>query len=121
MRRRSARPEDIIQRAVMDHLRSRAMPRTFAFHVPNGGKRKPIEAAIMKGLGVRAGVPDIIIIKDGQTFGLELKAESGRVSDNQTETMKAMAAAGCKVDVVFGLTAALRWLEGNGILRGVAA
>lgn len=75
----------------------------------------------MKGLGVRAGVTDIIIIKDGQTYGLELKAEGGRISDNQTETMKAMAAAGAKVEVVFGLTAALRWLEGNGILKGTTA
>ena len=39
-----ARPEQIIQRAVFDHLRARAARGVFAFHVPNGGYRKPIEA-----------------------------------------------------------------------------
>jgi hypothetical protein len=44
---RRARPEDAIQRAVTQHYR----------HVPNGGYRRPIEAAIMKATGTVAGVP----------------------------------------------------------------
>ena len=52
MRKSSSRPEDAIQRAVFQHEKARKAPGTFMFHVPNGGKRKPIEAAIMKGLGV---------------------------------------------------------------------
>jgi hypothetical protein len=51
------RPEQLVQRAVFDHLRLRAAPGVFAFHVPNGGYRKPIEAAIMKGLGSRPAFP----------------------------------------------------------------
>ena len=35
----------------------------FAFHPANGGWRSRVEAAILKGMGVRAGVPDIIAIK----------------------------------------------------------
>jgi hypothetical protein len=52
--RHRRRPEDAIQRAVFQHLRARAAPGVFAFHVPNGGYRKPVEAAIMKGLGAVA-------------------------------------------------------------------
>jgi hypothetical protein len=62
------RPEQTIQRAVIEHLAVRRTPRTFAFHVPNGGARSKIEAAILKGLGVVAGVPDVIAIRDGRTF-----------------------------------------------------
>jgi hypothetical protein len=60
-----------IQRAVFEHLRVRSAPGIFAFHPPNGGWRWHIEAAILKGLGVRAGVPDVIAVKDGRIYGLE--------------------------------------------------
>src|ERR1700730_8971179 len=62
------RPEQLIRRAVFEHLRLRAAPVAFFFHVPNGGYHKPIEAAIMKGLGVKAGVPDIIVVHRGRCF-----------------------------------------------------
>jgi hypothetical protein len=68
-------PESAIQKAVFQHLAARGCG--FAFHVPNGGWRSPIEAAILKGQGVRPGVPDLIVIKDGFPFALELKAEGG--------------------------------------------
>lgn len=120
IRRKSKRPEDAIQRAVFQHLKARAAPNVFAFHVPNGGQRKPIEAAILKGLGVTAGVPDIIAIKDGKAFGLELKADGGKVTPKQLDTMKAMALSGATVGVTHGLDEALQWLESHGILRGVS-
>jgi hypothetical protein len=44
--RHRRRPEDAIQRAVFQHLRARAAPGVFAFHVPNGGYRKPVEAVM---------------------------------------------------------------------------
>jgi hypothetical protein len=83
MRLRHSSSEDTIQRAVFQHLRARKAPNVFAFHVANGGKRKPIEAAILKGLGVTAGVRDIIAIRGGHTYALELKGPGGRLSENQ--------------------------------------
>ena len=116
--RHRRRPEDAIQRAVFQHLRARAAPGVFAFHVPNGGCRKPVEAAIMKGLGVVAGVPDVIAIRNGRCFALELKAEGGRTTDAQIATLARMREAGCIVDIPEGLDAALRKLENLGLLRG---
>src|SRR5690348_9732237 len=110
MRPRRARPEDQIQRAVFQHFKARGAPGVFAFHVPNGGKRKPIEAAILKGLGVKAGVPDVIAVKSGHAYGLELKADDGRPTARQIETLQAMQAAGATVAVAAGLDAALRML-----------
>jgi hypothetical protein len=107
--------ESAIQRAVFAHLAARGVG--FAFHVPNGGWRSPIEAKILKGLGVVPGVPDLIVVKDGQAFALELKAEGGRLSAAQGEAIAAMRAAGAEVGVAFGLDAALGWLSERGLLR----
>jgi len=109
-----------LQRAVFEHLRIRAGPGVFAFHVPNGGARSPIEGAILKGMGVVPGVPDIIAIKDGTVFGLELKAAGGRLSPAQRACHEAMQAAGAVVAVVTGLDEALACLEGWRLLRGTA-
>jgi hypothetical protein len=100
-------PESAIQKAVFQHLAARSAAHTFAFHVPNGGWRSPIDAAILKGMGVRPGVPDLIVIREGLPFGLELKAEGGRLSDAQAEALDAMKAAG-DVGIAHGLDAALR-------------
>ena len=111
--------EQQIQRALFDHLRLRAAPGVFAFHVPNGGYRKPIEAAIMKGLGVKAGVPDVIAIHKGRVFALELKAEGGRATPKQLEAIAAMEAAGAYCCIAEGLDRALAVLEQWGLLKGV--
>lgn len=56
-------------------------------HIPNGGYRKPSEAARFRALGVRAGVPDIFLpVARGGYHGLwiELKRRrGGRVSGEQ--------------------------------------
>lgn len=111
--------EQNIQRTVFQHLAARRAPGVFAFHVPNGGARSPIEAAILKGLGVVAGVPDIIAIRDGTTFALELKAEGGRLSAAQLQTQQALRAAGAVVDVATSLDQALAQFEAWALLRGV--
>jgi hypothetical protein len=55
-------PESAIQKAVFQHLATGSAAHTFAFHVPNGGWRSPIEAAILKGMGLRPGVLDLVIM-----------------------------------------------------------
>jgi hypothetical protein len=118
VRRRRNRPEDIIQRAVFEHLALRSTPGVFAFHPANGGWRSRIEAAILKGLGVRAGVPDIIAVRDGRTYGLEVKTPGGRLSAAQRSAHAALRAAGATVATAWGLDDALKTLEAWGLLRG---
>jgi VRR-NUC domain len=105
------RPEDAIQRAVFEHLAVRGASDVFAFHPANGGWRSRTEAAILKGLGVRPGVPDIIAIKAGRTYAIELKAPSGRVTEAQRSAHAALRAAGAAVVVTHGLDAAIDQLE----------
>jgi hypothetical protein len=118
--RHRRRPEAAIQRAVFQHLRARAAPGVFAFHPANGGYRKPVEAAIMKGLGVVAGVPDVFAVHNGRCFALELKAEGGRVTDKQLATIAALREAGAFVGIAEGINRALACLEAWGLLRGRA-
>ncbi len=116
--RHRRRPEDAIQRAVFQHLRARAGPGVFAFHPANGGYRKPVEAAIMKGLGVVAGVPDVIVIHAGRCYALEIKAPGGRATPKQLAAIAALREAGAFTAVAEGLDRALAVLGGWGLLRG---
>ena len=112
------RREQEIQKAVFAHLRQRGAENVFAFHPANGGYRTPVEAAIFKAMGVVPGTPDVICIKGGQIFGLELKAEGGKLSEAQRATIEAMRLAGAVVEVATGIDQALAALEGWGLLRG---
>lgn len=77
--------EDQLQRAVATLLDT-SLPRgSVWFHVPNGGKRGKIEAARMKGMGVKPGVADCIILAGGLAIALELKSSKGRLSPKQKE------------------------------------
>lgn len=121
-------PEDIIQRAVCDHLRSRAWPDVVWFHVPNGarlgGKRTkkgfPIQAARLKGLGVRSGVSDLILFYKGELFVLELKVLGGRATVSQLEFISDIQRTGGHAVVAEGLDEAIAILECWGLLRGTS-
>lgn len=79
------RPEDDLQRAVLQYLALAVSKHYIVIAVPNGGKRSMLEAKIMKGLGVRAGAADILISGCGFSGWLELKAPNGRLSPAQKE------------------------------------
>lgn len=111
--------ENEIQRNVFKHFRQRSAPGVFAFHPKNGGiHQRGRRAGINSGLGVIPGVPDIIAIKAGQTYALELKTEKGKASPVQDDVLEKLGKAGAVVGIAHGLDAAVRWLESNGLLLG---
>jgi hypothetical protein len=83
------------------------------FAIPNGGRRGLIEAKIMKGEGVLAGVPDLLLaepreIEFGKTMiaspayhGLfiEMKTDKGKLSPAQKVMHARLTAAGYKVEI----------------------
>lgn len=94
------RPEDALQRAIIKYLRL-ALPRALVFHIPNGGARSKTEAAILKGLGVLPGIPDVAIIPAGGIARfIEVKAPKGRVSEAQSTLHAQMASLGIPYAVV---------------------
>lgn len=116
------RVEQQMHQAIVAHLRQRGAPGLVWFHVPNGGKRRPVEAAIMKSLGVRAGVSDLILLHRGHFYALELKAgDNSRPTVEQMEFISDVNAAGGHGVICHDLDRALRCLEVWGLLRGTAA
>jgi hypothetical protein len=63
-------------------------------------------------------VPDLIAVKDGQTYALEIKTEDGRANSAQMQAIEELRAAGAHAEVCHGLDRALAMLEGWGILKG---
>lgn len=55
------------------------------FHVPNGGKRDEVTGGILKAMGMRAGVADLIVLWRGYALSVELKTDDGKLSDAQDE------------------------------------
>jgi hypothetical protein len=115
------RPKDVIQRAAFDHIRVRGVPGVVVWHPPNSGKRCRIEAAILKGLGVRAGASGLIAVDACRLFALDLKAEDGRPTEARLQLMADMEAAGAFTCVAYGLGRALAVLANWGLLRGRAS
>jgi hypothetical protein len=106
---------------VFEHLALRNAPGVYAFHPANGGWRSRIEAAILKGLGVRAGVPDVIAIRAGRAYALEIKSPGGRLTAAQTAVHAELRRAGAEVAVAYGIDTAITVCEGWGLLRGKAS
>jgi VRR-NUC domain len=116
MRRRHI--ESQIQKALASHLRLRACKDVFWFACENGGYRTAVESAILKACGIRSGVPDVILIRGGRTYGLELKSPGGRLSDAQRLAHEEMQRAGAEVATAVGIDEALAQLERWQLLRG---
>jgi hypothetical protein len=114
--------------AVWSHIERRLAPYVFAFHVPNGGVRSPVEAAIMTRMGVIPGIPDFIFLGRDLDHALELKPLS-RLDKNMTSHEVRQAecrdkmeqTAGCATAVAYGADEAVAILERWGLLRGRAS
>ena len=120
MHRRCARPEQIVHKSVVAHLKARGVPRLVYLHPANGGARSAVEGAILKSLGVVPGAPDLLLFHDGRSHAIELKADSGRVSESQAEMLRRIDQAGVITAVAIGLNNAIRQLEDWSLLRGRA-
>jgi len=96
----TARPEEDLQRAVVAFLAAVLPADAVCWATPNQrGTRKRWEMGVLKALGVRAGVPDLFVLYDGQLIGIELKAAKGRLSEAQTAFQATMVRAGAVVAV----------------------
>jgi hypothetical protein len=112
---RKAQPEAALQRALCKYLNACLLPPAMYFAVPNGGARNPVEAAIMSGLGVKRGMPDLCIIYDSQPYLLELKSADGRLSDHQRERIEELIRAGARVGIAYSLEQAIGKIQGWGL------
>lgn len=122
-KRRRSRPEELLQQSVAKYLNVLACQgHLLWFHVPNGGKRHILEAVKMKRMGVKAGVPDLVVIpKNGPVCFIELKAEDGDTTELQEFWIKSLPDYGCPVSVCRSLDEVRQFLFELGVVREVAA
>lgn len=75
-------------------------------HFANGGRRNAIEAAKFKRMGVRAGIPDLILLIPNKFYpfmGIELKTAKGKQSEYQKQYQSEFERRGYKYVVVRSL------------------
>jgi hypothetical protein len=95
--------EDNFQKAVARYLDIKGV---FWFHCPNGGSRNKAEAAKLKSMGVKAGVPDVLIFeprKGYYGFAIELKVAKNKRSDHQMEMQEIFMSHNWKVITSYSL------------------
>jgi len=87
------RPEQKFQQQVAQFLSVALPEKCFWSAIGHGGGGK-VRGAILKSMGLKAGIPDIIIIYRGYFFGIELKAGKGVLSQAQKDTHQEITKAG---------------------------
>ena len=118
IRRRSLKPTEYDeQKALFDwaYLRKGQIPELeLLMHIPNGGYRNRVEAARFKAIGVKPGVPDLLLAcARGGRHGLfiELKTLQGRVSTLQYCWIRVLMGQGYAASICFGADSAIKTIE----------
>lgn len=105
--------EDALNVAVANYIKLQ-YPNAFFAHVPNGGSRNVIEAVKLKKMGVRKGLPDILIFqrkffKDKSSYAglfIELKIKPNKPTEEQIFAMNELRKNGWNGDVCYDFDSA---------------
>ena len=79
----------------------------YAFHTPNGGIRAKMTAARLKRMGVRVGVPDVLIPVTQSVYtglAIELKYGKNRCTNAQTEWLAHLQSENWSTHVIYDWT-----------------
>lgn len=99
--------EHVHQRRYVEWVRLTHKVRIFA--IPNGGKRGRLEAMRLVVEGVSKGVPDLCV--PAWRLWVEMKADGGRVTKEQTDWHDYLRSIGDTVIVAFGFDDAVAQTE----------
>lgn len=104
--------EDQLQKQVASYMDLK-YPKVLFCHVPNGGSRHFLEAVKFKAMGVKPGVPDLLIFAAGKRgmnpvginpylgLAIELKVGKNKTNENQIKFLTGLALAGWKTAVCY--------------------
>lgn len=90
------------QRIFIYHWNTYPSERGLLFHVNNNAKSRKA-GAMLKAIGVVAGVSDLLYIHRGRLYALEVKLPKGRQSSAQQAWQKAVEDAGCEYHILRSL------------------
>lgn len=94
-----AEREETLHKAVAQHARWHLARDVFWFHPPNGGARSLVGAVNLKRMGTKAGVPDLVFVRHGRVYFMELKAPKGRVSEAQNNAHAEISRSGAPIAI----------------------
>ena len=101
------RPEEALQRTIMDWCRVALWPPTeggpLVAHIPNGGARTRAEAGILKAMGVRAGMPDLVVLWLRRHAWAEIKVDDREPTQAQIDCHRDITLCGGIVTIVRSL------------------
>ncbi len=121
MKRKRSNPETRLQIVVMQYLQIAGVPDLMAFHIKNSGKESIQTGALLKKMGVKAGVADLFIGVPGQPPAfLELKSDKGTHTKPQMMFAEHCWRLGYRYEVASGIDRALAVLRTWGALRSGA-
>jgi hypothetical protein len=112
--------EDHFQKSVARYL---DLVGSFWFHCPNGGSRHGLEAAKLKQMGVKSGIPDCLILDSRHGYAglaIELKVGYNKPSEHQLAVLDKLVERNWMVVVSWSLeevVAAVDWYYGIGKLQ----
>ena len=107
-----------LHKAVVQALQEHCYPYWCWFHVPNGAPTNAITGARFKAMGLKPGIPDLVLVAPDNTVRfLELKREGGKLSEAQLDFQVFCIAHGHQHAVVDNLRDALAVLSNWNCLR----
>ena len=109
--------EEAIHRAVVELLQVSAVPGVAWTHMPAGEVRPISTGKKLKAMGTKPGWPDLLFVRDGRFYGLELKPDGGRLSPAQIAAHEELRRAGASIAVAYGLDDAIETLKGWELIR----
>lgn len=110
--------EELLHRAVWQHIKIMGSPEIIAYHPANGESRSKRTGGRLKAMGVVAGTPDLaFVLPDGRAAFMELKAAGGRLSREQKAFQAKCDKMGVPYAVCWSIDAAVEVLKAWGVLQ----
>jgi len=107
-----AQPESSLQQAVVGYLDWALPDDALVFAIPNGGMRHVRAKQRLAAEGLRAGIPDLLVLWRGRPIFIELKARRGQLRPVQRAMHARLVYCGAEVAVC-------KYVEAvEGVLRG---
>lgn len=110
-------PEESLHRDCVSVLRVYEARGLLSYcHCPNGGYRTKAEAGVFSALGVRAGVPDLLVfLPGGRSVQIELKAGRNGLTAAQKAWHATMKLLGHRISVCRSVDELMLILSGAGV------
>lgn len=109
-------PERIFQQELVVKLEEVIKGDVEWTHFPAGGGGL-VRGVFLKKMGLKRGWPDLIFLRDGTLYCLELKAENGKLSEQQQYRQNRLKGCGALVDTAWDIAGALSTLKEWGLIK----